>query len=276
MDGSDRTPVAPEEIEKARDLYNYLLSNSEDAEEPVEPTLELSGDASGEAGQRIEPLTLTGSPEVRNAAISFDSLPEGVTLVDGSGNEIRSGDAVTIGTEIYADVAEDASSGTVEVSVTALQHREAGTSFRGRTIQLSPDGPEYEPQPLILAEPSAVDVTVDGQLSWTAPKPTPTEEPTTPTEEPTTPTEEPTAPTEEPTTPTEEPTVPTEEPSDDPSDKPRDDRDDDGSRDQPRDDRKDDGRLPRTGTELMPMAFGAVLLGLGIAAITVTLRRRNR
>ena len=81
-----------------------------------------------------------------------------------------------------------------------------------------------------------------------------------------------TPPTEEPTTP------PTEEPSDKPSDRPSDkpsDKPSDRPSDQPRNDRDDNRHLPRTGATLLPIAIGAVLLGLGATALGVSRRSRN-
>ncbi len=248
VEGNKFSNDATVQTEKLTRVYEYRARGGGDGDGVQYTRFSVQKSVAGEAAAAV--------PEDTTFTVEYTAVGETKTLEVGIGEDgtARSG-RYPLGTEFTIR----------EVNLPDIEGVEWGEYvITGEGVTRNADG-SYSLTPDSTA---TVELALENVANPTTP---PTEEPTTPpTEEPTTP------PTEEPTTPpTEEPTTPpTDEPTDKPSDRPSD-KPSDRPSDQPRNDRDDNRHLPRTGTTLLPIALGAVLLGLGATAVGVSRRSRN-
>ncbi|WP_028661508.1 thioester domain-containing protein [Saccharomonospora saliphila] len=163
-------------------LYDYLTgeANVGTGEQPT-PALEVTPEtASGRAGERVGPFTVSTTGEITELR---SELPEGVALTDAEGAELAPGE-VTDGTEVWVDVPADAAEGEAAFELDASAHLDTGRLFVS-------EGYEREPaQSLIVAESETTTLSAGARADWTAApattRPEETEETTTETSAPTT------------------------------------------------------------------------------------------
>ncbi|OLF17052.1 thioester domain-containing protein [Actinophytocola xanthii] len=225
-------------------LYDYLTGedNVGIGDQPA-PALEVAPEElSGEAGERIGPLTVSTTGEVTDLAAE---LPEGVRITDAEGDELGAEDIVD-GTELYLDVPEDAAAGEVTVELAATAQVRTGRLFVSRNYA------QKKSQPVIVAQVASTELSASATVTWTAaPPPSST---TSPPSSTTTPPSSTTAPTSSSTT-----TSATTTTSAAPVPQGR-----------------NDGGLATTGASVLaPVVIGLVLVGAGAGALLFLRRRRN-
>lgn len=160
LDEANPTPQNPAAKNDVLAVYNYLTGdkNVGIGQQPS-PTLEVSPEeASGEAGDRVGPFTVSTSGDITEIV---SELPEGVTLIDSEGAEINPED-VTDGTEVFFDVPADAEegSGTFELTVNAAV--DTGRLF------VASDYQEHPSQSLIVAASEKTSLSAGATANWTA------------------------------------------------------------------------------------------------------------
>ncbi|WP_199430681.1 Cys-Gln thioester bond-forming surface protein [Qaidamihabitans albus] len=174
-----KSPV-PHDKEAGEDvaaLYDFLTDGKLEVEGEPAPTLDLSpAEATGDAGERIGPFTVSTTGEITE--LNSD-LPDGAKLTDVDGNELAMSD-VADGTDIYVDVPEDAADGNGEFSIKANGHVNTGRLFVGAKYD------DKKAQSLIVAQSEKTDLTAAATASWKgAPATTAPPEETTTTAPPT-------------------------------------------------------------------------------------------
>ncbi|MBB4688408.1 thioester domain-containing protein [Amycolatopsis jiangsuensis] len=140
-------------------VYDYLTGkdNTGIGEQP-KPALTITpAKASGTAGEKIGPFTVSTTGAVTDLS---SELPEGVTLVDEDGNEVKTAD-VKDGTKLYLQVDKDAKPGTAELAIKAAGDVQTGRLF------VSKDYAKHPTQSLIVAESQKTAVEANATGTWT-------------------------------------------------------------------------------------------------------------
>ncbi|OQO90743.1 TQXA domain protein [Saccharomonospora piscinae] len=151
-------------------LYDYLTGESNVGVSEPNASLEIGPEhATGEAGERIGPFTVTTGGQIDELATN---VPEGVTVTDAEGNELTAGD-ITDGTELYLDVPAELAEGSGEFALSATAQLPTGRLFVSEGYDRKPA------QSLILASSEDTKLSAMAGAEWTAaPAPTTPEEPT--------------------------------------------------------------------------------------------------
>lgn len=168
-------------------LYKYLTgaANVGIGDQPT-PALAVSPtDASGTAGQKIGPFTVSTTGDIRKLTTE---LPDGVKIVDANGAELTA-DTIENGTQLFLDIPAGTAEGAGKFELTATAGVDTGRLFVGEDYANKPT------QSLIVATSEATEIVASAGGKW-APTAPPTSETTTP---PAT-TTSPAAPTSETTT----------------------------------------------------------------------------
>ncbi|GAB3490664.1 thioester domain-containing protein [Amycolatopsis cihanbeyliensis] len=163
-------------------LYGYLTNknNNTGISEP-DPALELTpADATGKAGERIGPFTVSTSGEIQK--LVADGLPEGATLTDADGKELTAAD-ITDGTEIFVHVPEDAEEGKGSFGLKASAAVNTGRLFVGENYD------KVKAQSLIVATSDKLKLSDEAMVRWSAAGETPPTTETSTTTAPSTTTE---------------------------------------------------------------------------------------
>ncbi|SFA82235.1 LPXTG-motif cell wall anchor domain-containing protein/TQXA domain-containing protein [Amycolatopsis marina] len=139
-------------------VYDYLTGekNVGIGKEPT-ATLEVSPEeATGEAGSRIGPFTVSTTGEITEIV---SELPEGVTLTDAEGAELNPED-VTDGTEVFFDVPDDAEEGSGSFELTVEAAVDTGRLFVAEDYKKRPS------QSLIVASSEKTSLSAGAQANW--------------------------------------------------------------------------------------------------------------
>ncbi|WP_216212488.1 thioester domain-containing protein [Amycolatopsis aidingensis] len=146
-------------------LYSYLTGDKNTGISEPDAALEISpADATGEAGDRIGPFTVSTSGEIDEIT---NKLPEGVTLTDADGKELTKAD-ITDGTEIFVNVPEDAEDGKGSFGLKASAAVNTGRLFVGENY-----GPKTKAQSLIVATSDQLELSDEAMVRWSAAGETP-------------------------------------------------------------------------------------------------------
>jgi len=141
LDAADATEADPITDAAVTSVQNYLIENTEPADEPdFEPYFEVDDSEAATDGATVGPFTVSTNLD----SLTFGQ-PEGATIVDENGEEVTSfEDGQTFYVEF--DKAETA-------SVTLVTDTVTWTTPAGRTfVPVDAEGAEVEGQRLILAE----------------------------------------------------------------------------------------------------------------------------
>ncbi|MQA64144.1 MAG: TQXA domain-containing protein [Actinophytocola sp.] len=223
-------------------LYDYLTGQAEDIEEPT-PTLDLApAEASGKAGDRIGPFTVSTTGGVSDLKTD---LPAGTKLTDADGNDLAESD-IADGAEIYVDVPADTDAGSGSFEIKATGHVNTGRLFVAGNYQDRPA------QSLIVAQSEDVTLSAGGVAKWEA---TPTTKPPEETTTTTPPASTTTAPPASTTTATPAPTT---------------------TSDTPIAPKANEGDLAQTGfSATTPLLIGAMLVLAGAGVLLLQRRRKS-
>jgi TQXA domain-containing protein/LPXTG-motif cell wall-anchored protein len=152
-------------------LYKYLTgaANVGIGDQPT-PALEVSPtDASGTAGQKVGPFTVTTTGDIEKLTTE---LPAGVKIVDANGVELTA-DTIENGTQLFLDVPAETAEGAGKFELTATAGVDTGRLFVGENYATKPT------QSLIVATSEATEIVASAGGKWTVTTP-PTSETTTP------------------------------------------------------------------------------------------------
>jgi TQXA domain-containing protein len=253
---SNDAKLAADNNEDVKKLFEYLTGTQNEGigqQPPASLTLEPSS-AEATAGEPAGPFTLTSTADQVELTVEG---PDGVEIVDSSGNPIEPLDKDIFGTqdkdifstkdirvqdkdifgvtEFWLSAPSGGEAAEATVSATALATVELGRLFVGE------DNDQNPTQTMIVASSTPTEATAEASASWTAapPKDTTTNQP---------------APTT--TDAAAAPTIPTSPSA--PAPQPR-------------------GSLPVTGASVLPVfGFGLLLLGAGGGALLLHRRLRRR
>jgi TQXA domain-containing protein len=139
-------------------LYNFLLKNAQDIQEPTPGLTITPGSATGQIGKKIGPFKVGTTA---NAVELASQLPEGVKLVDDKGSEVQAKDLKN-GSQFFVDVPSSAKPGEGTVTLNAVADLSAGRLFIGK------DYKQYPTQSMILAKSENTKLTAGAKASWTA------------------------------------------------------------------------------------------------------------
>lgn len=152
-------------------LYKYLtgaanvgIGDQPNAALEVSPT-----DASGTAGQKVGPFTVTTTGDIEKLT---SKLPEGVKIVDANGTEVTA-DTIENGTKLFLDIPAAAAEGAGTFELTATAGVDTGRLFVGENYATE------KTQSLIVATSEKTEIVASASGKWTVATP-PTSETTTP------------------------------------------------------------------------------------------------
>jgi TQXA domain-containing protein/LPXTG-motif cell wall-anchored protein len=140
-------------------LYKYLTgsANVGIGDQPT-PALAISPtDASGAAGERIGPFTVTTNGEIHKLTTK---LPEGVKITDENGTELTA-EQIKDGAKLFLDVPADAEKGNGTFELTATAGVNTGRLFVGENYA------QKATQSLIVAKAEKSEIVVSAGAKWT-------------------------------------------------------------------------------------------------------------
>ncbi len=155
-------PTDPKRPESAADtlaLYDYLTGdqNKGIGEQP-KPTLNIAADKTeGVAGGKVGPYSVATSGDITSLT---SQLPEGVTITDADGKELKGSD-VKDGSKLYVDVPAGTKPGKGAFTLKATGELDTGRLFVAENYAKQPA------QSLIVADSEKTEVTANAPASWT-------------------------------------------------------------------------------------------------------------
>ncbi|TDV51078.1 thioester domain-containing protein [Actinophytocola oryzae] len=141
-------------------LYKYLIgdANVGIGDQPT-PGLAISPtDASGDAGTRIGPFTVSTTGDIEKLTTK---LPDGVKITDANGKEL-SAEQIEDGTELFLDVPADEADGEGTFELTATAGVDTGRLFVGENYA------KKATQSLIVAKSEQSEIVASAGGKWTA------------------------------------------------------------------------------------------------------------